>query len=390
MLNEISFSNEMMFIPQTEITLPIEYLDLLSGWDEVALHLGDLVFTGIVTNLSVAKDNETITADLEHIVKEWEFRQVPTNFAVKDTFGHLASYAPFWQDGWEGDFNDGIADVEVDYVFSRQNRLEAMGKVMELTPDYFWRVGFTGERLIEFGKFGEKKNIILSKKPSGKHNVRIITDPEITHNFSDVVNMTVPYGDRSDSGMSSLTLRDVLEHGTVDEMFPIVVISNEVNNERDYSDYENQDPSLGPNNEYEFAVVDTESVALEGNTIHEGTISFNDVSPFIDPADKEAITDEDRIKASQEMYDATIRKLKAARRTLEITMTTEPLPPDINVGDMVRFIYDNTLIIHGCSDYEKTMLKYDDWFYVTKLERRFAQDIEVDTVTLEKYLTERA
>ena len=87
-------------------------------------------------------------------------------------------------------------------------------------------------------------------------------------------------------------------------------------------------------------------------------------------------------------YNAAIRKLKQARRSFAITLKTEELPADINVGDKVRFIYDNYLyMLEECSNYEKKVLSYDDWFYITEIDYDIDKTgAEVNSVTLEKYL----
>ena len=43
----------------------------------------------------------------------------------------------------------------IDYVYSRQNKLEALTKTCELTDDIWWRVGFN---------FGRKLNLELLEK----------------------------------------------------------------------------------------------------------------------------------------------------------------------------------------------------------------------------------
>ena len=45
------------------------------------------------------------------------------------------------------------------------------------------------------------------------------------------------------------------------------------------------------------------------------------------------------------------------------------------------------LILDACSDYEKKILSFNDWFYVTHIDYDIEPDgTEVDTLTLEKYL----
>ena len=100
------------------------------------------------------------------------------------------------------------------------------------------------------------------------------------------------------------------------------------------------------------------------------------------------ITDEDRIKCAKAVYDATIKKLINARRKFQITVTTEQLPQDLNVGDKIRFIYDlKQFHIEECSNYMRKLLTNDDWFYINKMNRHIdSNGMETGELTLEKFL----
>ena len=100
------------------------------------------------------------------------------------------------------------------------------------------------------------------------------------------------------------------------------------------------------------------------------------------------ITDNDRIYAAKVVYDCACRKLINARRKFSINTSCEALPKEVNVGDRIRFIYDlNLLQLGSCNRYMKRILKQDDWFYITNLQREIDKTgIEIDTLTLEKFL----
>ena len=190
-----------------------------------------------------------------------------------------------------------------------------------------------------------------------------------------------------------MTLREVFSDPTLQQAgFPCIILRANVNNERDYRAYSIQYPALAPNNEVEYAVIDEESVALEGGHLIEGTYAFNDLSPFAEEVDEfgqtKEVTDDDRIKSAKIAYDKVVRKLIQARRHLKILVTTEEIPSDINVGDKVRFIYDNFIYkLEACTSYMKKILKLDDWFYITAIHYNIAEDgKEIDELTLEKYL----
>lgn len=312
--------------------------------------------------------------------------------SVIDELADIYADMNFAYPGWTINYSDTAEDTIIDYVYSRQNKLEALTKTMELTPNLFWRVRFVSEREIDISEFGEHKQYIVSMKPSGRNNIRMVTDPQIEHDFENVVNVATVYSEKSDSGMSSMTLREVYNDPSLqDEMFPVVILRANVNNERDYRMYSEQYPKLAPNNELEYAVIDLESVALESGELIEGTYAFNDLSPFSkesDDGETEEVTDEDRIEAAKTAYKAAIRKLKEARRRYIIEIETEELPSDLAPGDMVRLIYDNSVLIEEpCSNYMKKILAEDDWYYITKIS--YDVDVtgaEMDTITLEKEL----
>ena len=187
--------------------------------------------------------------------------------------------------------------------------------------------------------------------------------------------------------MSSLTLREIYEDlDSQKEGFPVVILHSNVNNERDYTQYISQFPELAPNNEIEYAVIDEESIALESGTVIEGTYSFNDLSPF--QIDGKRITNEKRKQAAMTVYEAVIKKLIQARRAYDIHIVTEPIPCDLEVGDKVRFIYDNSIWnMEACSSYWKKILAYDDFFYITQITYNYDQYGNLtNELTLAKWL----
>ena len=594
-LNDLSWSNELMYVPTLDLTLPIEYKDYIDGREEIKVFINNKVFWGIVKGIELDKVNEIMQLDLEHVVSEWRYRQISVNHAIADTEEHpmklnvvykgdqveenqgndegrtannftirvtdvtkmddatmiakavaqawilstgnpvdvlvdrsklkakegsykvtfytakgtkikvdctvsanvtygklrktknsqetiqakdftitvdnvgdldndelkTVAKAQAWRTGqkkstidemtktifvsasniqdevgtysvtfstpynttvtievavteadnpdldpsiidqisdiyndenfaypgWNIDYQDDAGETTIDYVYSRQNKLEALTKTMELTEDLFWRVGFTNEKKIEIGRFGEIKPYTVSKRESGHTNVRILDEPTIKYDFDKVINVATVYGEKSDSGMSSLTLRDIHDNQSEQkDDFPVIILRANVNNERDYSKYIAQYPRLAPNNEREFAVIDIESVRLEGGKIIEGTFAFNDLGSF--NTDSRQITDARRMRAERQAYTAAIRKLIQSRRSIDITLKTEELPADVNVGDKVRLLYDNGIWkLEECSKYFKRVLTENDYFYVTKIDYSIdGNEVETNTLTLSKNL----
>ena len=306
---------------------------------------------------------------------------------VADNLRDIYNDKNFAYPGWTIDFQDDSASRMIDYVYSKQNKLEALTQTVELTDDLWWRVGFWNKKEIEIGTFGDKKPYTISTKQSGKTNIRMIQEPSIEPDLENVINVATVYSDKSDGGMSSLTLREVYMNPEYQkDGFPVVILHANVNNERDYTKYISQFPKLAPNNEIEFAVLDEESIALENGTLIEGSYSFNDLSPFQIEGNK--ITDWKRTKAARTVYSAVIKKLIQSRRSYDIKVVTEKLPSDVLAGDKVRLIYNNDMFVLGaCGNYWKKILSCDDWFYITHITYTIDQyGHETNEVTLTKWL----
>ena len=314
-----------------------------------------------------------------------------TDPSVVDQLEDIYNNMEFAYPGWEIDIQGDAGEEMIDYVYSKQNKLDALTQTMELTDDLFWRVGWWTYKKVEIGEFGEKKPYIISTKPSGATNIRIISEPIIDYDFESVINVATVYSDKSDSGMASLTLREVYNDKSLQkEGFPVIILRGDVNNERDYTQYfaPLQPPKMAPNNELEFAILDEKSIALESGRLIEGAFAFNDLNPFDNYEDVKHITDRKRIRAARAVYRAAIRKLKHSRRSLNFDVVVEEIPPDLLPGDRVRLLYDNSVWnIDACSSYYKKILAEDDWFYVIRTTHEIDEnEVEVNTLTLSKWI----
>lgn len=385
LLNTLSWSNELLFAPTTSIELPISYEKYFIEREEVKLYINHKVFHGITNNYTRNTVEGKITVELIHAIDEWRYRQLSTNLAAKNrTLNDLYSTYDFrYSKQWHLAFLQKSAQAVIDYVYSRQNKLEALTHTCELTADIYWRVGFRFGRKLEFGSFGEKRPYSFSTQPTSEQNIRIIEEPEITHEFSNVANLATVYGEKSDAGMTSLSLRDIyFEPLSQVPGFPVRTLRKGINNERGY-DYM-QFSKLAPNNDIEYTVVDEESIKMESNKAIETTYSFNDLAPF--SKKDEEITDEDRAKATRTAYEAAIKRLKESRRHWSMTVTVEELPHDLEVGDKVRLFYDLSLFnIEECGAYLQQVLMKGDWFYITQINYNFDENGgETNQVTLAK------
>ena len=307
--------------------------------------------------------------------------------SVADKLLDIYNDTNFAYPGWQIDWQDDAENRYIDYVYSKQNKLDALTETVELTDDLWWRVGFWNEKKVQIGKFGDVKPYIISSKPSGKTNIRMIQEPIIEPDLESVINVATVYSDKSDGGMSSLTLREVyMDKSKQKDGFPVVILHSNVNNERDYRMYISQFPKIAPNNEIEYAVLDEKSIALESGTLIEGSYSFNDLSPFQIEGNK--ISDAKRIKAAETVYHTVIKKLIQSRRSYALKITTEHLPHDLLAGDKIRFVYDNSIWEQtACSNYWKKILSYDDYFYITHITYHIDEyGNEYNELTLTKWL----
>lgn len=354
--------------------------------------------TSYTTNFVNAVGSYTVTASTAagtsvtvRVIVESGTGYGDTDASVVDKLEDIYNNVEFAYPGWQIEFQGNAGSEMIDYVYSKQNKLDALTQTMELTDNLFWRVGWLDYKKLQIGRFGEIKPYIVSTKPSGERNIRIISEPDIDYSFDTVINVATVYSDKSDSGMASLTLREVYNDPTLqNEKFPVIILRGDVNNERDYSMYlaPNQPPKMAPNNELEYAVLDTESIALESGRLIEGSFSFNDLNPFNDYDDAKRITDKKRTRAAKTVYQAAIRKLKQNRRALNFECVVEEVPADLLPGDRVRLRYDNEIWnIDACSSYYKKVLAEDDLFYVIKIGHEIDEnEVETNTLTLCKWI----
>lgn len=386
-ISELSWSNELMYVPTLDLDLPLEYRKYFTGREEMKLYINQMVFNGLVDGKEEDTAEGVLRLQLVHVIDEWRYRQLSTNLACKNrTIMDIFSTYDFrYSKRWHVDFLQDAAKRKIDYVYSRQTKLDALTKTCNLTDDLFWRIGFRFGRLLEIGTFGEKKPYMISTKPSSNHNIRMIEEPIFTHEFSNVINIATVYGEKSDSGMSSMSLREIyFEPQSQKPGFPIRILRNAINNERGY-DYVNY-TQLAPNNAIEFSVIDEESIRVESNTVIESSFAFNDLSPF--SINGETISDEDRAKAARTAYEAAIKRLKQNRRKCYFQVRTEALPPAVSVGDRIRFFYDlNQFNLSECNDELKRILLQDEWFYIAAIDYEIAVDgTQTNTLRLQKDL----
>ena len=94
--------------------MPITYREYFKGREEVKIYINNKVFHGITSDYDVDKEFETITIQLDHIISEWEFRQVSTNLACKNrTINDIFSTFDFrYSNKWHLDYLQNSSQKE--------------------------------------------------------------------------------------------------------------------------------------------------------------------------------------------------------------------------------------------------------------------------------------
>lgn len=372
-LGDFSVEFSLMEVPSIKLTLPIRYGKMMNGNTHIVIKTDDWVYRGYVGNKTNNFKDMTVSVDTSHVIGRLGKRTLPTNVTVKarSVVSTVEQAMGYWKGEEHKDdllnefkvkYLDDYAEKNlIEYEFSNETFLEFLTKVCEKTTALYWRVNRQDPYLIEFGIFGNKKDILINE-----YNYLISLD-DIEENYEDVVNIAVAMSDKSDSGASSLTLRDIFHNPKfMLKGFPVIKTGNKVNSQR-YYDYP-QLPVFAPEIiGDEFAVMDEEGIALEAGELYWGTVTDNDTQSIAD--DNREITDGDRLRATEQLYRTAIRRLINSRRKVVYGITTEPLKPRIlSVGDRVLFtLNEGVWELTACSKYYEKILKTSDWFYVTSI-----------------------
>ena len=391
-LGEISVEFSMMEVPAIQLTLPIRYSKLISGNTHIILQTDDWKYEGYAGDKSNDFKDMTVTVKTSHVIGRLGKRTLPTNVTVKarSVVSAVEQALGYWSN--EAHKDDLLNDFKIKYVddyaeknlieyeFSNETFLEFLTKVCEKTTSLYWRVNRYDPYLIEFGIFGIKKDVLINE-----YNHLVSLD-SVEENYEDTINIAVAMSDKSDSGASSLTLRDIFHNPRfMLEGFPVIKTGNKVNSQRSY-DYP-QLPVFAPEIiGDEFAVMDTEGIALEAGELYWGTVTDNDTQSIAE--DNKEITDADRLKATEQLYRTAIRRLKNSRRKVIYSMTIEPITERrVQPGDRVMFVLNaGVWELAACTKYYEKILKESSWFFVTKLTDTYSNGTHLQKVELSKFL----
>ena len=391
-LGEISVEFSMMEVPAIQLTLPIRYSKLISGNTHIILQTDDWKYEGYAGDKSNDFKDMTVTVKTSHVIGRLGKRTLPTNVTVKarSVVSAVEQALGYWSN--EAHKDDLLNDFKIKYVddyaeknlieyeFSNETFLEFLTKVCEKTTSLYWRVNRYDPYLIEFGIFGIKKDVLINE-----YNHLVSLD-SVEENYEDTINIAVAMSDKSDSGASSLTLRDIFHNPRfMLEGFPVIKTGNKVNSQRSY-DYP-QLPVFAPEIiGDEFAVMDTEGIALEAGELYWGTVTDNDTQSIAE--DNKEITDADRLKATEQLYRTAIRRLKNSRRKIIYSMTIEPITERrVQPGDRVMFVINaGVWELTACTKYYEKILKESSWFFVTKLTDTYSNGTHLQKLELSKFL----
>lgn len=392
-LNDISISWDLMELPHITLTLPVKYSKHISGTSHIYLSSDKWEYEGYVEEKTIDFRSHTITLNTVHVINKLSKRTLPTNItlkslSVKDVVAHTLGH---WKEEEHIDdivnkvrieFVDSYAELyKIEFEFSNETLIEFFTKVCEKTPELYWRVSRFDPYLIQIGVFGKITETLISE------HYRLITLDNINEDYSEVTNVAVVMGDKSDGGASTLTLRDIFYNKNLMVAgFPVIKTGNVVNNQRHYQ-YP-QIPQFAPEIiGEEFAVIDEEGVALEAGQFYWGTVTDNDTQAIAH--DNEEITNDDRIKATQQLYNSAIRRLRNSRRRISYSMLVEPKGLEgLEVGDKVLFTLSYGVhTLTPCSKYYEKILKLDNWFYITSMEDQYSVgNAYVKSLVLSKFL----
>lgn len=392
-LESISIQFGMMEVPSVNLVLPATYSKFLSGNTRIRLHTDDWTYEGFVDDKYLDTGNLTVHISTSHVVGRLDKKTLPTNItikslSVKETITHVWG---FWkmennEDEFVNSFtinhvDDYALENFIEYEFSNESLLQFLTKVCEKTQSMFWRINRYDPYLIEFGIFGEQKDVLINE-----YNYLVSLD-NIKEDYKEIVNVSVVMSDKSDGGASSLTMRDIFYNKKyMVNGFPVFKTGKKVNHQRSYN-YP-QIPQFAPEIiGDEFYVMDEEGVALEAGELYWGTTTDNDTQAIAE--DNKELTNDDRIKATEQLYHTAIRRLKNSRRKVVYTITNSPLPNrTVQIGDRVMFALNvNLWELTACSKYYEKILKQNDWFFVTKIEDTYSKgNAHIQKLALSKYL----
>lgn len=326
-LGDFSLDYELDGSPSMEIKLPICYLGCLDQRLEIIMIPDDGTrFHGVLSAYKADPATASVDVDFEQILYEWRRESVPIGIVKKEATVDMLMHDPnfvYSRKPWKINVENNSDRIE--FEFSRETKRDALDKIIGLTTELHYRIPRQSTREMDIGLFGEHKDFKIDE-------TNLVENLTISTDRSGIVNIAVALSDRSDSGGTSTTLREVFMHPEWQiPRFPVVATGNTINTAA--LPYGYRYPEYAPNNDTEYAVIDEEGIELEHGEVFEGTFSSNAIAPV--QVEGKEITNQDRENASRMVYQMAVRKLRASRHIVRYEVSVPELPATINVGDKI-------------------------------------------------------
>lgn len=387
LLSEIQVKYEVSRIPSISFTLPLDCNQMIFEHRcEVQVEIGCILFCGLINQSSIKYRENVIELTAEHILAEFKYEYLSENIAIKQTsIFDLYNLYGFGRDSWSIGFATGVSSLLVEYLFSNQDKLSAIGDILKQFENLEYRILINnGCRHLEFFDYTQ------STKPPEVLDERKVYNIEKYVKFDSVVNQVKVTAGNVGNGTAQMTLRHfVLNPGLIDPNYPVTIANTTPNTDEIYNPV-HDDIKTGANDDYEYICTDINSVILEDGEIYQGRYNLNDFYPI--PEQGEIIEDIDRENMYLKIYDATKRFLRMKRRSVTYQISYGALPCDLVVGDKVILTFDRkTVKLTSCengSSIDCEMSETIEGYIVDRTITYKTSGEEVNDLLISEYLTE--
>lgn len=387
-LSNLSVTYAVSKVPSLQLTLPLECNEfIVDTHAEVHITIGDCVqFIGIANAGSVDYSGGVIQLQLDHIIGEFKYDHLPFNLAIKQIPISTLYYSyNFGKPGWTYTYDAQAQNSFIEYLFSNEDKLSAIGDIIRQTLNVEWRI-----TLAQGGRHLEFFDPISSTKEAYVLDERKIINLTKEIKYSDIVNQLKVTAGNIGNGTGQMTLREYfLTPAIALPNFPVNVALTTPNTDEIFNPLD-VDIKTGSNDEFEYEINDIQSQINEQGRIYQGRLNLNDLYPI--PDQGQFINDNDRLTMYITVYSAAIRYLRTKRRNKLWTVEYSELPCDLNVGDKVRLSFDRkNVAIKSCDGQSQIdcIESYDEELFV--IERTVNWDInglETNVLLLGERMTE--
>lgn len=410
-------------------------------------------FQGTIDKMNIDYANYSVQLNLSHTVARMREWAMPVNYTVKEKkvkdivgeAGAALGYANppiidatgnpnFSMQSYDQTINfvygsAGAEDVLLTMTFGANNKLEALGELLNNTEDLHFAVDLSAEKdTVIISSFGTAQctPVLITPytyteeecegEPQGSLGdslVTMLTEPKFNVDYTNHFNRAIVFCGDIQDGVDHLTIEPYYS-GLLQPSpdFPVGKYEYElnqlpetayddngkkINNEKIYKDFDII--AYSKNGNREFYVEDSWQLERDNNIILNTVYNFNDLYPIpnlnedIDndgEAEELVITDGDRLQIVRQAYMRAIRKLRAQRTQRSYQMNTTALPLGTSDGDKLRLLYSKSvrIIDEDCEkEITKPIVNIDQCLYLTKRTITFDDALnEITTITLDTEL----